>query len=762
MQGYSNGSDGEVILTGRLAEFRIALLQEIDAASRQEASSAVPLANGRRIGQVGGSFQYIFDIESSLNLPGDAPGDLLIPGRSPIEVVVVAVDGMVITLGVPEDLGPAVPSARLQSNLALLMRRLIARIEEKAEIPNPTGDRVLQGEAHGAALKVDLASFKLNHEQSEAVETSLGFDVTFIQGPPGTGKTRTIGALATSLFRAERSVLLVSHTNIAVDQALLKMADHIGAEEREAGLVVRVGTPKDTQLLEHPDLLLSTHVEKRSKALVDRRAALESNREQATEEVKGICRNIELCEWVGQAKGDIEQMGSDLTSLHEKEVEVDGLSETLTQLELQRDYWSTARTEAQAAKKNAQRLAETDETVRSTRVARSECEANLGRLAAELSAARVLLGQTCSAGWLMRKWRGWPTPDEQTKKVQELENSLAERTAESDLLREHLATAEAERDHLEELIRGFRIKHRLEPDGLLSKTSAYEAKVEQTKTSVHEARRRFQSEYVRLRNLLKTRLAALIQLELAEESPESTDGMFEQIQRAYECAGRITRGMNLTALTARRDALNADITRIEVELQVIEEDLKRVAELVIADAKVVATTLTRAYLRDAIQGRRFDTVIVDEASMAPIPALWVAASVATSAAVIVGDPQQLPPIVISTHDLAEKWLGRDVFEVAGVTRQHPCFKQLREQYRMHPAISAVPNALIYRGELRDAEGTRDDGNLGLWYRYDWGHDSPLLLVDTGSLHAWVTSIPRNKGSSRLNFLSAAVCLDIAE
>jgi len=762
MHTYPNGSDGEVILTGRLAEFRTALLQEIDAASRQKASSAVPLVNGRRIGQVGGSFQYIFSVESSLNLPGDAPGDLFVPGRSPIEVVVIAVDGMVITLAVPEDLGSAVPNARLQSNLTLLMRKLIARIEDKAGVPNPTGDRILQGKAYGAPLNVNLVDFELDHGQSEAVRASLGLDVTFIQGPPGTGKTRAIGALATSLFRLDRSLLLVSHTNIAVDQALLKMAQHIGPEEQEGGLVIRVGAWKDAQLSEHPNLLLSTHVERRSKALVDRRAELESDLERAMNEVKSLCRRIELCEWVNQAKGDIDEMRSDLLSSHRKEVEIDELSEILAQLELKRDYWRAARVEAQTANENGRRSVEIVKKIESTRVSLSESDASLERLAVELSAAKVLLGRTCSAGWLMRKWRGWPTPDEQTEKVQELENSRTECTAESDLLRDQLATAEVERDRLDELIRRFRVVYRLEPDALLKKASAYEARVEEVKTCLHKARRQFQSECAQLRNLLKTRLTALAYLDLADGSLQSIDGMFKQIEHAYERAAEITADMDMGELIAKRDSFNVSIERIQVELQAIEADLKRVAELVIADAKVVATTLTRAYLRDAIQAKRFDTVIVDEASMAPIPAVWVAASVATSAAVIVGDPQQLPPIVISTHDLAQKWLGRDVFEEAAVARGHPCLKQLTEQYRMHPSISAVVNALIYGGELRDAEQTRDDANLAYWYKYDWGHDSPVLLVDTGSLHAWVTSVPRNRGSSRLNFLSAAVCLDIAE
>ena len=133
------------------------------------------------------------------------------------------------------------------------------------------------------------------------------------------------------------------------------------------------------------------------------------------------------------------------------------------------------------------------------------------------------------------------------------------------------------------------------------------------------------------------------------------------------------------------------------EKKEIEEDLKKVEEMVIKDASIVATTLTRAYLKDSIQTRRFDTVILDEASMAPIPALWIAASVAEKNAVVVGDPKQLPPIVLSSHALSQKWLGRDIFEVAGLEdgSQYSCLVNLKRQSRMHPYTSSITNNLFY-------------------------------------------------------------------
>ena len=60
-------------MRGVLGEFRTALRDEIYSAQRSSSSNAVPLTNGRKIGQVGAAFQYAFTVDSVLNMPGDAP-----------------------------------------------------------------------------------------------------------------------------------------------------------------------------------------------------------------------------------------------------------------------------------------------------------------------------------------------------------------------------------------------------------------------------------------------------------------------------------------------------------------------------------------------------------------------------------------------------------------------------------------------------------------------------------------------------------------
>ncbi|MCS6803408.1 MAG: AAA domain-containing protein [Dehalococcoidia bacterium] len=83
---------------------------------------------------------------------------------------------------------------------------------------------------------------KANEDQTRALRRSLGSDTTFIWGPPGTGKTYTLALIVEAHYRAGRSVLLVSNTNIAVDTALERVAERLQGEPGfNEGLVIRQG-----------------------------------------------------------------------------------------------------------------------------------------------------------------------------------------------------------------------------------------------------------------------------------------------------------------------------------------------------------------------------------------------------------------------------------------------------------------------------------------------------------------------------------------
>ena len=255
------------------------------------------------------------------------------------------------------------------------------------------------------------------------------------------------------------------------------------------------------------------------------------------------------------------------------------------------------------------------------------------------------------------------------------------------------------------------------------------------------------------------------------EIPSSPSECLDMIRVAHADLSSEYKSINLESLSEKVSLLRAEIQKLNSQITEIDAKLTLVEHEVINRAAVVGATLTKTYLSDDIQDRKFDTVILDEASMAPIPALWAAALLADKNLIIVGDFKQLPPIVLSNNELTKKWLGSDIFEVSGLKEKWrkrdlpPYFVPLVEQWRMLPEIAQVANQ-FYDGILENAftapEQYKDYQSFTEWYVKGWPHDNPIVLVDTGSLHAWVTSVVKNGHSSRLNFLSATIAVDLAE
>ena len=861
-----------------LDEFRTALQDEIEVAKRNASSSSIPLSNGHKVGKQGNAYQYAFLIDTILNTPDGAPCDFIVPGRAPMEVTIVSTEGLRIVISVENDLGEFVPEARLQTDLVILMRKLIERIENNATVDNPAASRMLGMATVSGTPKKPLGEPLIYPDQMCALESALGRNLTVIWGPPGTGKTYAIGAIAEQLHKMARTVLVVSHTNIAVDQAIKHIAESLKTH-LEQGAVIRVGEVKDEELkLRYPDVLVKTQVERKSKELVERQDALTLKRDDITVELGEVTDKISILEWLQTAKSDIESSCTNREEIHELEKQLDLDEKTLSELKLQqpdlRDLYdltseilrlrqhlvenrdkqshlnqqlSNIESEISDAKrcwqqqKNRLDILERITPLRIERAAyptTEEQKAIIGTLSLEIVKSNKLfedmrysynvengiLFQVNNTNTLMRVLKGLPRPEEQRAVVNYLSSRIA-------VLETERNAANSARDNA-----GSKLGRILELDAELSRYQDIRVKSEELKKQVDiqnslqhfegeklkldENLRRLRAEFADLEKEEKQRSAtingdiAAIQAEarsklehteylqkdiasrhshinrlvknidivlnrlLAEASKWTTAAVEpisqdEKLGLLRECYQRLLAQHNpsgLPSLAEKADSLRSEIRKLTDEITEIDEQLAKVESEVIRSASVVGATLTKTYLSDDIQARRFDTVILDEASMAPIPALYIAALLSDNNLIIVGDFKQLPPIVLSKRESTVKCLGRDIFEVSGLKAawykgappDH--FVMLTEQGRFLPEIAKVANQ-FYEGKLRTRSGIEDtDGfsKFSNWYRSSLPHDNPVVLVDTGSLNAWVTSVVKHGNSSRLNFLSATVSVDLAE
>lgn len=92
--------------------------------------------------------------------------------------------------------------------------------------------------------------FGCNASQKAAVENALTQQVSIIQGPPGTGKTQTILNIIANLLIADKTVLVVSNNNSAVQNVWEKL------DGEELGFIVaRLGSVqnKETFIANQPE-----------------------------------------------------------------------------------------------------------------------------------------------------------------------------------------------------------------------------------------------------------------------------------------------------------------------------------------------------------------------------------------------------------------------------------------------------------------------------------------------------------------------------
>ena len=624
-----------------IAEFIQALDEEIQAIKTGKGSTAVRVSDGQLIREEAGFFLYSFTLESFLTAPDDTPvdikvGDSRYPGR------LIQSRGMEVIVGVKQDIGSFVPEALLITNLHFLPEMLKKKFEAILEQGQVTysspseadfslANLVFEG-GFGWRGNIELVfnESELNKSQRKAVEATQSRQLTIVWGPPGTGKTKTLAYVVGCFVKRGMRVLVVAHSNAAVDEVTEKIAEVLrDTEYYRRGQIVRLGVCGEK--LKDKFVSLERIVEEFSSALKQEQQRLERRRR----EIEGELENIRLVmSKIDRRKGLSRQ-------LVESHLELDRISAYSSELEV----------------KLRQKEAFVEEL--------------LGKLKQAESSSRV-----------KRFFLGLNP----TKIREELEKELVE--------------------------------------------------VEDLKKKLNECEGR--------RSLIETQKIALM---------STLEGVQREIN---ELLGKLN--VSEAEIREKWEKLKGELEEIQQKLNEIQKQLEEIRKKILAEARVICTTLTKTFSDKEFPDTPFDVLVVDEASMAPMPYLYWALSKCRRFAIIAGDFFQLPPICISDEEMAKKWLGRSIYTLLNVDRVASAMRDERVrlldvQYRMNPEISGVVNELFYENKLKDAEETK--GRMvkeGI-------SNSPLTIIDTSSASPWCN---RLRSGSRINIYSAVLSVILAE
>ncbi|SNX84511.1 related to SEN1 protein [Melanopsichium pennsylvanicum] len=147
-----------------------------------------------------------------------------------------------------------------------------------------------------------------------------------------------------------------------------------------------------------------------------------------------------------------------------------------------------------------------------------------------------------------------------------------------------------------------------------------------------------------------------------------------------------------------------------------EADRRRARMEILGDADVICTTLSGAG-HEMLSGVAFDfeTVVIDEAAQAVELSSIIPLRYGCKQCILVGDPNQLPPTVISQQ--AEKLGYSQSLFVRMFERSPQAVHLLSIQYRMHPEISVFPSKAFYDSKLQDGPNMAELTHQP-WHKYE--------------------------------------------
>ncbi|RMD43520.1 hypothetical protein DV735_g1626, partial [Chaetothyriales sp. CBS 134920] len=178
---------------------------------------------------------------------------------------------------------------------------------------------------------------------------------------------------------------------------------------------------------------------------------------------------------------------------------------------------------------------------------------------------------------------------------------------------------------------------------------------------------------------------------------------------------------------------------------------KRIQQEILDSAHVLCATLSGSG-HEIFQGLNveFETVIIDEAAQSIELSALIPLKYGCSKCILVGDPKQLPPTVLS-REAAKFQYEQSLF--ARMENNHKKDVHLLDtQYRMHPEISLFPSRMFYDSRLKDGP------KMGEIRRRPWHHSNilaPYRFFDVQGMSEAAT-----KGHSLVNLAELRVAMKL--
>ncbi len=180
----------------------------------------------------------------------------------------------------------------------------------------------------------------------------------------------------------------------------------------------------------------------------------------------------------------------------------------------------------------------------------------------------------------------------------------------------------------------------------------------------------------------------------------------------------------------QRRLLLSEAKRFKTEANLLSDYIKND---ILDKTRVIATTLVGAN-NDALRGKKFSTVFIDEAAQGLEPATWLPI-LKSEKVVFAGDHCQLPP-TIKSFAVAKEGLEVTLFEKA--IQRNAADIMLQEQYRMNNKIMEFSNKQFYNGKLK-ANKEVDNWTI-------FPEDLPIEFVDTAGCGFYEQSNPESKSA----------------